>query len=180
MTNPDLAADARLDAERKLTMVWIAYGCISYIIVLGAAWAFMPRPAPIAAPIDRLLLALQLAAAPGFVMLLILQGLWRIFDNRGAEDPFAGKESQRWKINQRVLSNTLEQALIFMPIYLGLAVRMAPDQVYWLPLLMGLWCVARLMFWVGYQTAPHLRAPGMDWTTSTAAVTALLFAVTLF
>lgn len=167
-------------AARKLAIQWSALGIGSFFVALAAAWTFLPRPAPVAAPLDRLLLAVQLAAACGFVMLLMLQGLWRASDTPGAEDPFAGKESRRWQVNQRVMGNTVEQMLIFLPIYLGLAVRMQPAQVHWLGLLMGLWCMGRLMFWAGYHQALHRRAPGMDWTILTTMCAAVLFVMTLF
>lgn len=168
-----------LVASRKLTMKWIAIGWASFAVAMVTAWSVAPRAAPVAAPVDRLLLAAQLSAGVGFVIMCILQGLWRVQDTLEAENPFAGKESQGFKINQRVMTNTIEQAVMFMPVYLGLAVRMKPEQTYWLPLLMAFWCTARLMFWVGYRRALHLRAPGMDWTSGTAIVTAVLFVMTL-
>jgi hypothetical protein len=168
-------------AVRKLTGRWIAIGWCSFAVVMTVAWLLVPRLEPIAAPLDRLLLALQLTAGPGVVLLLILQGLWRMQDTLEAEaDTLAGKESRRFKINQRVMSNTIEQALIFVPIYVAFAVRMDPEQVFWLPLLMGTWCLARLMFWLGYRLAPHYRAPGMDWTAGTALVTVVLLVMTFF
>ena len=49
----------------------------------------------------------------------MMQGLWRLPDTPGAEDPFANAESRAWKINQRVYTNTMEQALIFLPLFLA-------------------------------------------------------------
>jgi hypothetical protein len=183
-TNEPVIADetrAALLATRKLTGKWIALGWLSFAIAFAAAWFLVPRPAPIAEPVDRLLLALSLSAGPGIVLFLILQGLWRMQDTLEAEaDPLGGKESYGFKINQRVMSNTIEQLLIFVPLYIALAIRMEPDQVFLLPLLMGFWCLARLLFWVGYRRAPHYRAPGMDWTAGTAVVTLILLIITLF
>lgn len=167
-----------LRAARALTKKWIAIGFTSFVVFFSTAWFAIPRPAAIAAPLDRLLLALQLCAGPAVVLMLILQGLWRISDTPEAENPLLGKESRGWKINQRVMNNTIEQMLIFVPMYVALSIRMAPDRVFVLPLLMGFWCVARLMFWVGYRRGLHLRAPGMDWTSGTAVVTAILLAAT--
>lgn len=167
-------------ASRKLTMRWIAIGWTTFVVAMVAAWMVVPRSAPLEAPVDRLLLAIQLCTGVGFVLFCILQGLWRVSDTPEAEDPFAGKESRAFLINQRVMTNTIEQALMFVPVYLGFAVRMKPDQSYWLPLLMGFWCVARVMFWIGYRRGLHLRAPGMDWTSGTMILTAILFVRTLF
>jgi hypothetical protein len=178
---PTEPSQAELIAARKLTGWWIAIGYSSFAVVMTLGWLLVPRLDPIAAPVDRLLLAIQLAAGPAIVLLLVLQGLWRMQDTLEAEaDPLAGSESRAFKINQRVMDNTIEQGLIFVPIYVAFAVRMEPEQVYWLPLLVGIWCLARLMFWVGYRLGPPYRAPGMDWTFGTAMVTTVLLVRTLF
>jgi hypothetical protein len=171
-------SDEPVDPQ-SLTRRWIAIGFGSFAIAFPLAWLLLPRLAPIAAPVDRLLLAVQLAAGPSVVLLLVLQGLWRVQDSADAEDPFAGKETYAFKVNQRVMSNTLEQTMIFVPLFVALAVRMQPDQTYWLPLLMGFFCAGRLLFWAGYRRALHLRAPGMDWTTATTIVTLVLLVKTL-
>jgi hypothetical protein len=183
VSGPSAAGEAdraAMLAMRRLTQRWVAIGWCSFAVVFTAAWWFTPRLAPIAEPLDRLLFVLQLGAAPGFVLVCMLQGLWRMQDTLEAEDPFANKESLGFRINQRVMTNTMEQTLMFLPILIGFAIRMEPAQAYWLPLLVTFWCVARIMFWVGYRRALHLRAPGMDWTTGTLSVTAVLFVISLF
>jgi hypothetical protein len=174
------ATHEALLANRRQTIKWVTIGYCSFVVAMVAAWFLVPRLEPIAAPIDRLLLALQLTAGPGIVLFLIIQGLWRLMDTLEAENPLAGKESVGFTINQRVMTNTVEQALIFVPLYVAFAIRMEPEQVFWLPILMGIWCLGRIAFWIGYRIAPHYRAPGMDWTTGTAFVTLVLFVMTLF
>lgn len=166
--------------SRKATLRWIAFGLLSAAAANVAAWMYWPRLDPVADPVERLLLAIQCCAGIGFVALVMLQGLWRLPDTPQAEDPLANAESRRWKINQRVYTNTVEQALIFVPIYLALAVRMQPDDAYMLPALTVLWCIGRLMFWAGYQYSLNARAIGMDWTTVTAMTTAGWFISTFF
>ncbi len=160
-------------------MKWIAIGYTTFAIAILGAWQLAPRIDAVELPVDRMMLALQLCAAPAFVLLCILQGLWRIRETPEAEDPFANKESRGFKINQRVMTNTVEQLLMFAPIFIALAIRMDPASTYWLPILVTLWCTARLMFWVGYRRGLHYRAPGMDWTIGTTAVTMVMFLVTL-
>jgi hypothetical protein len=174
MKESGIQSGTRKDAYR-----WIAAGLLSGIIINVAAWLYWPRLPPLDQPVDRLLLALQCCAGVGFVALIMLQGLWRLPDSPGAENPFANAESRAWKINQRVFSNTVEQALIFLPIFIGLSIRMAPEQVYMLPALMTIWCAGRLLFWAGYRHSLNARAIGMDWTTITTAVAAAWFVVTL-
>ncbi len=158
---------------------WIAAGLASGVAVNAAAWFLWPRLAPAPDPIDRLLLAIQCCAGIGILSFAMLQGLWRLPDSPGAEDPLAGAESRRWKINQRVFTNTVEQALIFAPIYLALAVRMAPERVHMLPALMTIWCLGRVLFWIGYHRQLHYRAIGMDWTTVTC-IFALIWLIATF
>ena len=175
MSDAGGASDTRRGAYR-----WIAAGLLSAALVNAAAWLYWPRLEPIDQPVDRLLLALQCCAGVGFVALVMLQGLWRLPDSPGAEDPFANAESRAWKINQRVFTNTVEQALIFVPVFIGLSIRMQPQHAYMLPALMTIWCAGRLLFWAGYRYSLNARAIGMDWTTVTTMVAALWFVTTLF
>ena len=165
---------------RRTAYRWIAAGLSSAVVVNVAAWLYWPRLDPLEQAVDRLLLALQCSAGVGFVALVMLQGLWRLPDNPGAEDPFANAESRAWKINQRVFTNTVEQALIFVPVFIGLSIRMAPQHVYMLPALMTIWCAGRLLFWAGYRYSLNARAVGMDWTTVTTVIAAAWFVATLF
>lgn len=168
-------------APRRRVLTWIAAGYTSFGVAFAACWAFAPRLDPIASPVDRLLLALQLAAGPAFVMMTMLQGLWRVGDTVGAEaDPLGGLESRRFKINQRVFANTLEQTLIFVPMLVAVGIRCDPAHVWLLPVLVGLWCVGRWLFWAGYQIEPVWRAIGMDWTSGVAMLTGGWLAWTFF
>jgi uncharacterized membrane protein YecN with MAPEG domain len=166
-------------APRRRILLWITAGYTTFGIVFTLAWQFAPRLDPIQDPLDRLLLAVQLGAGPAACVMAILQGLWRVGDTVEAEDPLSGKESHRFKINQRVMSNTVEQAWIFVPMLFALAVRMRPDHVWLLPVLVGIWCAGRMLFWGGYQVDPAWRAIGMDWTSSVAMITAGWLAFTL-
>ncbi len=175
MTEASIKPDARKNMYR-----WIAAGLSSGIALNILAWLYWPRLAPVTDPVDRLLLALQCCAGVGFVGLVMLQGLWRLPDGPRAEDPFANAESRGWKINQRVFTNTLEQAMIFVPIFIGLSIRMDAEHAYMLPALMTIWCAGRFAFWAGYRHSLDARAIGMDWTTVTTAVAATWFVITLF
>ncbi len=165
---------------KNVTYRWIAAGLASGIILNASAWFFWPRLDPIAEPIGRLLLAVECSAGIGFVALIMMQSLWRLPDTPQAEDPFANAESRGWKINQRAYTNTLEQALIFAPIFFALSIRMSPDDVHMLPAMMTIWCIGRLLFWAGYRHSLNARAIGMDWTTVTVMFAAAWLIVTLF
>lgn len=149
---------------RKTTFVSIAVGTATYPVALWIAWRAWPEVAPIASAGERVAFAAELLVAVAVVVLLMVSRLFRVFDTAKAEDPFAGAESRRWHINQRVLQNTVEQSMIFVPALLALAARVEPSQVRILPILTALWCAGRLLFWIGYRVRPALRGPGFEWT----------------
>lgn len=166
---------------RRRVMAWIFAGYTSFFVVFGLTWTFAPRLAPLQLASDRLLLAVQLAALPAAATMAILQGLWRVNDTVEAETRVLdGLESRRFKINQRVMTNTLEQTAIFAPMLVALAVRIDPEYTFVLPFLVGIWTVGRLLFWIGYQIDPVWRAIGMDWTSGCAWITAGWLLATLW
>jgi hypothetical protein len=170
-----LSAGAR---ERRLTIQVVAAGTVTWAIAFAAAWMLWPA-GPLVPPADRVSYALQLGAAPAIVTLLMTCACLRLFDTPRAEDPRLGAESERFKINQRVLTNTVEQSLIFVPLVLALSVRLPPGQLKLLPIAVSVWCAGRLMFWVGYHKGPSWRAPGFDWTFNTTCLLAGWFVYTL-
>ena len=104
---------------------------------------------------------MRLLAIVGLVFTLMCVWLMRLLDTVEAEDIFAGKESRRWRLGQRVFSNSVEQAWIFVPGYLALCTLVDAESFYLVTLHLVVWCLARLAFWVGYQIDLHLRGPGM-------------------
>jgi uncharacterized MAPEG superfamily protein len=79
----------------------------------------------------------------------------------GAIDPTAGQDSHFLQLNQRVITNTIEQLACFVPALLALAGRVTSAQMNEVVALALLFALARLVFWVGYLVRPMLRAPGM-------------------
>jgi uncharacterized MAPEG superfamily protein len=158
----------------------IAVGSGTWPIMLGLCWNLWPAMPAIEQPSERLLFAVQLAVAPAAILLLMVLSCMRLFDTDRAEDVFANAESMAWKINARVLQNSLEQAALFVPALVGLSIRIAPHQVKALPMLTAIWCVARLLYWIGYRIKLHYRALGFDWTFLTTSLAYGWFLYTLF
>jgi hypothetical protein len=76
-------------------------------------------------------------------------------------DPTAGQETRFLVVNQRVISNTVEQMGVFIPAMLVLSAR-APAAWASLGVALGpVFALARLAFWAGYMVTPVGRAPGM-------------------
>jgi uncharacterized membrane protein YecN with MAPEG domain len=79
----------------------------------------------------------------------------------GRVDPTRGADPAFLVVNQRCISNMIEQFAVFVPALLALAAgvggRLMPAVVA-----LGLvFAAARLVFWLGYLVAPLARAPGM-------------------
>ncbi|HET7540795.1 MAG TPA: MAPEG family protein [Polyangiaceae bacterium] len=165
---------------RKPMILAINIGTGSWAVAAGLCWWLWPEVADRSGVAERLSFAAQLAAGPALVLFVLLCSCFRLFDTERAEDPFAGAESHAWKINQRVLSNTLEQASIFIPALFALATRIDAAKLKALPIAVTLWCTGRLLFWAGYRQSVVWRAPGFEWTFNTSLVVLAWYAVTLF
>jgi hypothetical protein len=154
--------------DRQLTKALIAAGSLGGAAIYATAYALAPTTT--AEPIR---LALWLAAFPALVVYAMFFGCLRMRDSSpaAATDPLAGSESERWKVNQRVLSNTVEQCAIFVPITLALATRLDAAHAQILPIATVCWTASRIAFWIGYRRGAVWRAPGMAWTHSTTAIT---------
>jgi uncharacterized MAPEG superfamily protein len=149
---------------RKRTWISIGVGtatwCAAFLIGLKC-WHVGPTFVTSA---DRLAYAVQLLVPVSVLVLLMVSACFRVFDTAAAQNPLANAESQGWRVHQRVLQNTVEQSLIFVPALLGLAVRVDAGHSQVLPLLAVLWCAGRVLFWLGYRISPVLRGPGFEWT----------------
>jgi uncharacterized membrane protein YecN with MAPEG domain len=106
------------------------------------------------------------------VMLAMVLTQMLVRAGSGAVDPTAGRDGAFLVVNQRALSNTVEQMACFAPSLLALAARVGPERMTEVVALGVVFGVARLVFWVGYLRAPLLRAPGM---TATFAVNVVTF-----
>jgi hypothetical protein len=157
--------------QRRPTLLGIALGTTSWVAAFGVAWRYWP-PSAVLPPDRRIPHALELMAGPAILILLMICSCFRLFDTPQAEDPSLGAESGRFKINQRVLTNTVEQTAAYGLLVLALATRLPPVQQKLLPIAVTIWCSGRLMFWIGYHVGPRWRAPGFDWTFYTTALLA--------
>lgn len=90
-----------------------------------------------------------------------------------AFDPLAGGDSRFLLVNQRVISNTVEQTLIFAPALLALAAASPGAQMPAVLAAAAVFALARLVFWAGYLVAPMARAPGMAATMAVVVATLL-------
>jgi uncharacterized membrane protein YecN with MAPEG domain len=161
----DPVGDRWLVVERRKTLYGIISGNLGAAIAYGVAYALWPAGTELTRS-DRLFAAIELCAFPALIVLAMFYSCARMPDTTGAVNPLLGQESLRWKVNQRVLSNTVEQIAIFVPLLLALSLRVDAAHAKVIPIHVTLWVVARIAFAVGYRRSPALRAPGMAATSA--------------
>lgn len=127
----------------------------------GAVWAALVviMPGLGAQPFIPINLALIYAFAPGGFVLLALVAVLaarRFFDPElidGAPFPVGSRAG----IDQRVLTNTLEQMVLALALWPLVSTSLGALTVIVMGVAFG---VARLLFWLGYHLSPPLRAFG--------------------
>jgi uncharacterized membrane protein YecN with MAPEG domain len=130
-------------------------------IALGLLWAVavVILPGLGKQPFVPLNLALIYAFLPGGIFLILVIGRVaqrRFFDDSIIDgEPFAPGSAA--EIDQRVLTNTVEQMLLALLVWPFAASWLGGQTVIVMGVAMG---VARLAFWIGYHLSPPLRAFG--------------------
>lgn len=163
------------DARRSVRL-----GAGAGVILLYGTLALSYRWLPAFSPAEepglgaRLATAAHLALYPAALIfiLTVVIGLARI--RRGFIDPLAGPGDDRLEVDRRVLSNTVEQGLVFVLSLAALATRVPHRFLAVLPLLVMFFVAARIAFWIGYRIRPEHRAAGMAMTYNLNIVTIAL------
>jgi hypothetical protein len=144
--------------QRRITLSGIAVGFVAAAALWWLLLKFLPAPGNIE-PLPTALACCAVAA-----LLTLVAGVEAVAHERlvtPAIDPLAGFETQRMRVNQRYLGNTLEQFVVFAAGLIGLAFYTSPRL---LMIVTIVWVMARWAFWIGYHRSPLLRgigAPGM-------------------
>lgn len=130
---------------------------LSLPVAIGLWFALAHWLPPIAVEPMRFTLGCIGAAS----LLAFLPGIEAVAHERlfsRAIDPLAGADSQRLIVNQRYVTNTLEQFWVFAPglallgVYAGDLRTVAATAITWV---LGRWA-----FWIGYHRDPVLRGIG--------------------
>jgi uncharacterized membrane protein YecN with MAPEG domain len=148
--------------------------------ILWTAYAILPPLEGLEEPSARLLLAVRwlvVAMVPYAAVCLVIASA-RFFE--GAHNPLLGTESDRLRIQCRVLQNTLEQLVWLVLCVLALATYLSPAQARLIPIVCTFFAVARFVYWWGYSRSGTLgRAPGVQLTFS-LNIALLVLALVLF
>ncbi len=153
-----------------------ALAAVLWPAIFLAAYAAWPPGPQLASRSDRVAAALQLLPYPALLLLLMVLACSRILDTPGAQDPFAAAESKRFKINARVITNTVEQLSIFLPLLLALSAVVPASSARLLPVLVLLFVLGRILFWIGIHVQLLYRVLGYEITVFTHVATAFCFA----
>lgn len=155
----------------QIALVWLICGLA---FLYGPAVAPRPEIADIPA---RLAFAAQWLLVPGLTLLLcIVVTMSTRFLTQDAFDGTRTPASRFMEINLRVTQNTLEQVVLAVIAWVGLALALAPDRLGLIPVLAALFAIGRILFWVGYQMDPLARAVGFGLTAVPNAVALLWLA----
>ncbi|MSP05081.1 MAG: hypothetical protein EXR05_07545 [Acetobacteraceae bacterium] len=165
---PNPGASVSRSVSLLLASTGIAAGILGWKSLLGIiptdpAWSSMAARVGTAA----------LALLPGAIVLWLMiatQMAARIVTGRF--HPTEECDTAFMRLNQRAITNTVEQSLGFFPALLALAAGVAASFMPQVIALALVFAAARLIFWLGYLTRPALRAPGM--AASFATLTATL------
>ena len=125
---------------------------------LNGGGAFLPPPLAIPGAL----------IGPGLVMIAMIGSLAhrRFFDDSHVDGQAFETGSPGW-VDQQVLNNTVEQAVLAMLIWPFVALTLGGTVVIW----MGTaFAAARVLFWIGYRRAPALRAFGFAATFYTTVL----------
>jgi MAPEG family protein len=134
------------------------------IVAAFAVWLGLSEMLPVsanAAMPERIGLACAaLLPAIGVIdLMVVVQMVLRAWC--GAIDPLAGRDGRMLQVNQRALTNTVEQLAAFAPALVALAAGAPPAWMRFVVAAGLTFGLARLVFWAGYLLGPLLRAPGM-------------------
>lgn len=155
-----------METRRKIA-VGMAAGVAWAVAVLVGAAIFVQLP--VFALMPTIMTAFL---APGLVMIAMIGRLAqrRFFDDAIIDgEAFSGAAA----IDQRVLSNTVEQLVLAMAVWPAAAVLLGAEGPGVILVLGVAFAVARLAFWFGYHMAPPLRAFGFAATFYPTVLVAL-------
>jgi hypothetical protein len=158
--------------SRGLTVLLSVAGVVTAVLGWHALVAFMPPDPTWSSMAVRLgVAALALLPTAFLLWLMVLAHMLARFI-AAAFDPLSNPDGPFLRLNQRVITNTVEQFLCFLPALLALAAGTSAARMPEVIAMALIFAAARLVFWLGYLCGPMLRAPGMAATF--AAVTAAL------
>jgi hypothetical protein len=146
---------------RGLSLLLASCGMAGGLLIWRMLLPLVPQDAAADSMGARLGIALAglLPAAAVLAAMILAQMVARFL--AGVLDPRSGRETPFLITNQRVITNTVEQMAVFVPVLLACAAGATASRMPGVLALAGTFACARIVFWGGYLSAPIARAPGM-------------------
>lgn len=160
------------DPSRRIRIAAVVNGAATVLAWVAFFFLLPVFAAPVAGvdgAAERLAFAARLSLWPALVLFGMVMGVVVARALSAALNPIDDAESRLYRVSQRVLGNTVEQTLVFLPAFLALATVVDAAALGALPLVMAFFVGGRLLFWAGYLFHPYARAPGMATTFSVNA-----------
>lgn len=146
---------------RGLSALLSAAGVVAALVLWRALAGAIPPDPGASSMALRIGLALLALVPAGAVLLAMTVAQAMIRFVTGALDPLAGRDGHLLRLNQRCITNSVEQLLPFAIFLCAWAAGAAAPAMPGVLALGVVYALARLAFWAGYLLAPILRAPGM-------------------
>lgn len=142
--------------KRNRIIAGMAAGTIWSVVLIWIGSVHVNIP-----PFSRLVVSPFFALAPGIVLVCMVGWIAaRRFFSPGLIDGDMPAPGSHADIDQRVLRNTVEQAVIALCLWPPLSFLLLDDGLGVVMVLSVNFALARLLFWAGYHVSPPLRAFG--------------------
>ncbi|HEY4136765.1 MAG TPA: MAPEG family protein [Alphaproteobacteria bacterium] len=150
----DFAAARRKSATAMV--VGTAAGWLVFFLIFG----LFAAPAA-ASKADRLGFAAQWLLPLGLLLLAMTLIVAILRNFSPAMDPTLNQDPRYVDVSRRVLTNTVEQGLIFALFALAIAAAAPAGQLGVLAALAVMFVASRIAFWLGYLAGPFYRSLGV-------------------
>lgn len=147
--------------EQKTVAKGAVLGVLGMMVLTWLFYTLLPASTDVSEFSERITYALRwnaVAVLPLFVMLATI-GNRRFLG--GGINPLKETKDEAFIIDGRVVTNTLEQTLVFIVGALALATFLSAAHIKLIAALTLVFVIARLVFWFGYRKHYLYRAPGM-------------------
>jgi hypothetical protein len=160
--------------EQKIVIAGALSGIVAMIAALVLLSDIMPALPEFADAGERLAYAAKWDAVAVLPLFLAIVAVGNARFTSEAIDPTAGKESRQMIVDGRVVDNTVQQYVMFVPATLAVAASAHGDELGVIAAAAVIFVVMRFAFWIGYRVNPLYRAFGMS---SVAYLNLMLFGV---
>lgn len=109
---------------------------------------------------DRLALTICCLFVSSFSIIMGIHAVGNVRGSSNAIDPVYGGAENLVDIPNRILRNTTEQFFLHMMAMLTLTVFLDGSSMKVIPILCGIFLIARIVFQIGYMSSPMKRAYG--------------------